>query len=275
MQQENKLIPQIYQTHAIHQETEDVFTLTLLPMNKNPFVFQPGQFNMLCAFGIGEVAISLSGDPEKTNLITHTIRKVGAVTKKLSHLKKGDYLGVRGPFGIGWPTSRCKQKEIVIIAGGIGIAPLRSLLYQLLKQEEKPAKVTLIYGARTPKDMIFINEIESMRDKLTTFLTVDRVTDMPWHHHIGVNMPLIAKAIDDPLQTMVFMCGPEVMMKFCVHTLKSHHVPTEQIYLSLERNMHCAIGHCGHCQWGPYFICKDGPVFPLQEIEPFLYKTEL
>lgn len=261
-----------YIIDEIYQESADVFSIVLSHPEAKPTSFKAGQFNMLNAFGIGECAISMSGDPKQENIITHTIRAVGPATKYLCTLKPKQSLHLRGPFGMPWPIKQVKDKSVLLIAGGIGLAPLRPVIYQLIKQQTN--NITLLYGARTPDDIIFKNAIPQWAKQFNVQVTVDQATSS-WHSHIGVVTSLIHKNLPKPKQTIVMICGPEVMMHFCLMELNQLHVPKENIYLSLERNMQCGFGHCGHCQWGPYFICKDGPVMNFKSIESWFYKKAL
>lgn len=237
--------------------------------------FVPGQFNMMTAFGVGEVAISMSGDPSKAGLI-HTVRAVGPVTAALTRLKPGDALGLRGPFGIGWPMAELAGRDVVIIAGGLGLAPLRPVLYHLVAERERYGSVALLYGTRSPDDILYRRELEAWRGRfdLEVETTVDHA-DTSWHGHVGVVTTLIPRADFDPLNATALVCGPEIMMRFAIAALKDAGVADEAIYLSMERNMKCAVAFCGHCQFGPVFVCRDGPVFRYDRVRPLLGLKEL
>lgn len=258
------MIPFRMKVKKILWETEDVFSIELEDASeeRNDFSFKPGQFNMLYAFGTGESAISISSDSSKKRSIVHTIHKIGYVTNIFSKLKKGDVIGVRGPFGSNWPVDESKGKDICIVAGGIGLAPLRPTVYHILKNRKNYGKFTLLYGARSPQDMLFRIELEQWHKKYGIQLetTVDHA-DSSWRKQVGVVPTLFDYVEISSSNTIAMICGPEVMMKFTIEALKSFGFPEENIYLSMERNMKCAIGFCGHCQLGPNFICKDGPVF--------------
>ncbi len=258
----------------VRRETADTWTLTLDP--GGAFVFAPGQFNMLYAFGVGEVPISISGDPSASDTLTHTIRAVGPVTRALCRMKPGDLVGVRGPFGTAWPVDQGKGLDVVIVAGGIGLAPLRPALYALLRQREEYGKIVLLYGARSPQDLLYRRELERWRGRfdLVVEVTVDHA-DPSWRGHVGVVTRLIPEVSFDPWNTLALVCGPEVMMRFTVQALLDRRVPAENIYLSMERNMQCGVGLCGHCQFGPYFVCKHGPVFSYPQVSPFFGKREV
>jgi NAD(P)H-flavin reductase len=272
------MLPRLYEVGKVHAETRDTFTLELLPAAGTAPTpgFLPGQFNMLSLFGVGEVAISISGDPERPQPLVHTLRAVGAVTRGLCALQKGDMVGVRGPFGIGWPLAEAAGHDVVLVAGGIGLAPLRPAVYQLLAHRRRYGRVVLLVGARSPQDLLYRRELERWRSRfdLEVTVTVDYAAG-DWNGLVGVVPALISRAGFDPSHTVAMTCGPEVMMRFAVRDLERRGVPAERIYLSMERNMKCAIGLCGHCQYGPLFICKDGPVFPYREIAPLFEVREI
>jgi NAD(P)H-flavin reductase len=231
---------------------------------------------MLTVFGVGEVPISISGSPQSPKALTHTTREVGSVTRAMRRLKPGDLLGVRGPFGSRWPVEQAAGDDVVIVAGGIGLAPLRPALCQLLSQREKYGKLVLLYGTRSPTDILFRRDLEKWRSRfdLEVHVTVDRAMGN-WRGNVGVVTTLIPKASFDPSSTVAMVCGPEVMMRHTVRELQRRGVRPENTYLSLERNMKCAIGLCGHCQFGPLFLCKDGPVFGFDRIQGLLGRREL
>jgi NAD(P)H-flavin reductase len=271
------MVPRPYAVERARQETQDTFTLELGPVNGTRTIpFAPGQFNMLYLFGVGEVPISISGDPGRPQTLVHTTRVVGTVTRTLRQLRVGDTLGVRGPFGNPWPLEEALGSDLVIVAGGIGLAPLRPVLYRVLAQREKFGKVVLLYGTRSPEDILFRRELEQWRAsfELDVHVTVDRAVGR-WRGNVGVVTTLIPRAHFDPLSTLAVVCGPEVMMRFTALELLKRGVTREHIYLSMERNMKCGIGLCGHCQFGPTFVCKDGPVFRYDRIEAFFGKREL
>ncbi|HXZ12049.1 MAG TPA: FAD/NAD(P)-binding protein [Candidatus Sulfotelmatobacter sp.] len=240
------------------------------------FSFVPGQFNMLYLFGAGEVPISISGDPAETSTIQHTIRAVGTVTSALTRLKKGDTIGMRGPFGSPWPLAEAAGKDCLIVGGAIGLAPLRPVIYRILAEREKYRRVVILYGSRTHEDILYARELEHWRGKfdLDIQLTIDYGGPL-WRGNVGVVTTLIARAPIDPANTIALVCGPEVMMRFTWMELQSSGIPPERVYLSMERNMKCAVGFCGHCQFGPTFVCKDGPVFRLDRIAAIFGKPEI
>ncbi len=271
------MLPQLYRVQRVRREIPDTFTLELEPeegVEVPPFA--SGQFNMLYVFGVGEIPISISGDPARRRPLVHTTRAVGTVSKAMRELKPEDVIGVRGPFGSHWPIERAMGKDVVIVAGGIGLAPLRSAMYQVISQREKYGKVVLLYGARTPEDILYRREVEHWRAHfdLEVYVTVDNATGR-WRGSVGVVTRLIPRAPFDPLNTVAMICGPEIMMRFTAAELEKRGVATENIFVSMERNMKCAIGQCGHCQYGPHFVCKDGPVFQYSRVQHLLTKWEI
>jgi len=257
-----------FRIKRVIRETGDTFSLALEALQgEKKFSFLPGQFNMLYVFGVGEVPISISGDPGHSKVLVHTTRAVGNVTKAMRTLKVGETIGVRGPYGAGWPVKEAEGNDIVIIAGGIGLAPLRPVIYEVLTHRAKFGKVVLLYGTRTPEDILFRKDLEKWRSRFDfdIFLTVDRATGS-WHGNVGVVTSLIRRSPFDPLNCTAMICGPEIMMRFTALELQKRGVADQSIYVSMERNMKCGIGLCGHCQLGHSFICKDGPVYKYNEI---------
>jgi NAD(P)H-flavin reductase len=273
------MLPTPWRVRRVRRDTRDTFTLDLEPVNVGDSLrFQPGQFNMLYVFGAGEVPISMSGDPAKFGAMTHTVRAVGVVTKAMSRLKRGDVIGVRGPFGASWPVEGAAGKDVVIVAGGIGLAPLRPVIYHVLARREKYGRVALLYGARMPGDILYQSELEKWRGRfdLQVEVTVDNApTGQDWRGHVGVVTTLVGGAEFDPARTVAMICGPGVMMRFTVIELQKRGVGEEGIFISMERNMKCAVGFCGHCMFGPTFICKDGAVFRFDRVGPWLSKREI
>ncbi|MEZ6057613.1 MAG: FAD/NAD(P)-binding protein [Planctomycetaceae bacterium] len=238
---------------------------------RKAYRFAPGQFNMLYLPGAGESAISISEDPANRECIAHTIRVAGNVTRTLAGLKVGSTLGLRGPFGSCWPLDECVGRDVVLVCGGIGLAPLRPVIYSLLHHREKFQRLTLCYGARSADTLLYVREFEEWSSKgLTIHTTVDRATP-EWNGHVGVVTQLLERSDRfDPANTVLFCCGPEVMMRFTLMAGRRRGLTPEQMWVSTERNMQCAVGLCGHCQLGPDFLCKDGPVFRYDRIAPFL-----
>jgi len=271
------MLPQPYRIQRVRHEIPETFTLDLVPEGGgNIPPFATGQFNMLYVFGVGEIPISISGDPTRPEPLVHTIRAVGTVSRMMQKLKPTDVIGVRGPFGSHWPLERAIGKDIVIVAGGIGLAPLRSTLYQIMKEREQYDRVVLIYGARTPEDILYRKECErwQKRSHLDVSLTVDRATSS-WGGSVGLVTKLIPRASFNAQKTMALICGPEVMMRFSALELEKCGVAAENIFVSMERNMKCAIGFCGHCQYSRSFVCKDGPIFSYGSIQDLLVKREM
>ncbi len=271
------MIPEPYRLTRVRRETRDTVTLGLAPVGGGPGpAFAPGQFNMLYLFGVGEAAVSLSGDPDRTDELLHTVRAVGPVTGGICALKRGGILGVRGPFGNSWPVDEAAGRDVVLVAGGLGLAPLRPALYRLLARRSAYGRVVLLYGTKAPANRLFRRELErwSRRPDLDVEQVVD--TGRPsWRGHVGVVTTRIARARLDPARTVALVCGPEIMMRFTLRELRRAGVAPENVYLSLERNMKCALGFCGHCQLGPAFVCRDGPVFRADGVAPLLNIREV
>ncbi|MHC4695478.1 MAG: FAD/NAD(P)-binding protein [Planctomycetota bacterium] len=240
------------------------------------FRFLPGQFNMLYVFGVGEAAISISSDPDDPSTISHTIRHVGSVTFAINGLAVGDTLGIRGPFGSNWPLEQCRGRDILLVTGGIGIAPLRSAIYQLLRHREDYGRLILLFGVRADQDMLYKTEVRewTQRKDFQVLTSVD-YPDTDWIGPVGVVTSLLRRVRLDSRRTSVFVCGPRVMNRAAAHSFLSHHVPEEHIFVSLERNMQCGVGRCGHCQYGPKFVCKDGPVFSYADVWSLFGKGEV
>lgn len=241
---------------------------------RKAYEFQPGQFNMLYLPGFGESAISISSDPATPERLLHTVRIVGNVTQGLARKSPGDQIFLRGPFGSCWPVSECHGQDLIIACGGLGLPPLRPVIYQILENRDLFGNVSLIYGARSPQDLLFTKDYQHWQQQgIQVEVTVD-LADAQWTGNVGVVPSLFDRLEIDPLKTLTFTCGPEIMMRFVIQEARSRGIPAEQIYLSMERNMNCAIGMCGHCQLGPEFICKDGPVFRSDRMEPYLHMED-
>lgn len=277
MQPMQPMLPDVYRIQRVRRELADTFTLDLAREDgRDTAPFAAGQFNMLYVFGVGEIPISISGDPGRPGPLVHTTRAVGTVSQAMRALKLGDALGVRGPYGTGWPLEQAKSKDIVLVAGGIGLAPLRPAMYEILAHRDQYGKVALLYGARTPADILYRRELEHWRAHfdLDVSVTVDRATG-DWRGSVGVVTRLIPRAPCVPSNTIALVCGPEIMMRFSAAELLTRGIAPEAIFVSMERNMKCAIGLCGHCQYQPYFVCKDGPVFPYARVQGLLSTWEL
>ena len=264
-------LPRPFVVRRIRKETHDVITVELDSSDSEPLTFRPGQFNMVYLHGTGEVPISISGDPSTPERLVHTIRSAGSVTTPMMKIRRGDVLGVRGPYGSPWPLDEAVGSDLVIIAGGIGLAPLRPLIREALDRRQQFGKLVLLYGSREPDDLIFTRDLEDWRSRFDfqVSVTVDRALGT-WKGHVGVVTTLLPKSSFDPANTVAMVCGPEVMMRFSALELLKMGVPPGQIYFSLERNMKCGVGLCGHCQFGPFFVCKDGPVFSYSSIKRLL-----
>ena len=259
------MTPIAHRVIAKRRETNDVVTLCLEPVDGPRMDFLPGQFNMLSALGVGEVAISLSGAPSELGPLRHSVRDVGAVSRALCQRALGDVVGVRGPFGTDWRvTSRGDdERDTVVVAGGIGLAPLRGAVGELVAaRAEGGGRVFVLVGARDPSQIVFGEDLAAWaRDGATVLVSVDRPSSQ-WHGHVGLVTTLLADAGFDPVNTRALLCGPEIMMRFTARALVDLGVDAEQILVSLERNMQCGLGWCGHCQLGSLLLCRDGPVVP-------------
>ena len=237
--------------------------------------FAAGQFNMLYVPGYGEAAISISSDPHCSGYLEHTVRAVGNVTAALARLQVGDTLWLRGPFGSSWPMESCRGCDLVIACGGLGLAPLRPALHHILHHRGDYGEVHLLYGARSPADLLYPGQYQAWRQAgIDVQVTVDQA-DGQWTGSVGVVTQLMDRLRLRPEQTRVLTCGPEIMMRFVALGAIRRNVPRQHIYVSMERNMQCAVGLCGHCQLGPAFVCQDGPVFTYQSLEPFMHLEDL
>jgi len=273
--QPDPFVPQIYRIGRVRRELADTTTLELTPLAGPRPAFEPGQFNMLYAFGVGEVAISVSGPTDATSFV-HTVRDVGAVSAAIAKLEAGATIGLRGPFGTSWPVKSAEGADVVFVAGGLGLAPLRPAIYHVLANRPRYGRVVILFGSRNPKDLLYRRELEQWRQRpdVNVQVTVDHA-DADWHGSVGVVPALIRRAAFDRHDSVALVCGPEVMMRFTVNALREADVAPDRIYLSMERNMKCAIGLCGHCQFGPTFVCKDGPVMRLDKIAAILAVREI
>jgi NAD(P)H-flavin reductase len=229
--------------------------------------FAPGQFYMIYVFGHGEVPISVSGDPSKTSELTFTVMAVGSVTRALCAVKPGDTIGLRGPFGSVWPVDAVKGRDVIVIAGGLGLAPLRPAIYSMLHKRNDYRDLALLYGTRQPQSIIFPEELESWRKDalIDVEVTVDNA-GRDWPGKVGVVTELLKGRNNDPARTSALICGPEIMMRFSAYALLDMGVAAENIHVSMERNMKCALRMCGRCQYGPFFVCADGPVFSFDSV---------
>jgi len=246
------------------RETSDTLTFQLAPAR--PHAFQPGQFNMLYLRGVGELPISISGDPARPEQLVHTIRAVGGVSITMQGLRKGDWLGVRGPYGNAWPVEEARGKDVLIVAGGLGLAPLRPAIYHLLNNRSQYRRIGLLYGARSPEDLLFPRELQRWAERdVWIQTTVDR-RSLGWSGNVGLVTSLFKNLSLDPDRTVAMVCGPEVMMRFAVRDLAALGLPHASTWVSMERNMKCGLGLCGQCQYGAFHVCKDGPVFRFDRV---------
>ena len=270
--------PFVAEIAEIVREAPNVSTYWLKFQDKtlqDGFHFKAGQFNMLLVPGLGEAAISISSDMEDPRRIAHTIRIAGNVTNAISRMNVGDVLGVRGPFGSWWSLDDCAGRDIVIAAGGVRLPPIRPVLYYIMHHRRDFGRVIVLYGARTPNDLQFTREYKTWQDAgIELDVTVDRGDDS-WTGRVGVVPILFYNTRIDPKNTVILTCGPEIMIRFVIFEALARRIPSERIFVSLERNMRCGIGSCGHCQIGPFFVCKDGPVFSFDKLQPYVNVEEL
>lgn len=261
------------------QEAADVFSLYLRipdPELARDYAFAPGQFNMLYLHGVGEIPISIVSDPEEPDLLMHTLRAVGRVTKGFEQLRVGDHIGVRGPFGHGWPLAQAEGRDLLLITGGLGCAPLVSVIEYVMRRRERFGQVTIIQGVKHHNDLIWRTRYEAwMRQPDTTVLLAADVADAGWSWHVGLVTDLLDQVPLGAQGAATMICGPEPMMQAAAQRCLQLGVREQDIWLSMERNMQCATGHCGHCQLGPEFICKDGPVFPYARLRTLLGRRGL
>ncbi len=259
------------------QESTDIVTLRLQltdPAHQEAFRFEAGQFNMLYVFGVGEVAISIVSDPGEPGFLDHTIRIVGRVTQVLGHMQMGEAVGVRGPFGRGWPMEGAKGKDILVVTGGLGCAPVVGAIEYIFRRRNEYGTMTILHGVKTPHDLLYRERYDAWRHQTNTH--VQLASDEPgktWQSHVGVVTELFDDLQLDPNKTVVMMCGPEIMMRVACNMLTHKGLCPDAMYVSLERHMECGIGLCGHCQLGPFFLCKDGPIMRLDQIIPFIGKV--
>ncbi len=270
------MLPRPFRITGRRVDTADTVTLRLEPLDGRPLYFTAGSFMMVEVFGVGEVPISISGDPGQPGVLEHTIRDVGAVTHALVESGPGTVLGVRGPYGNGWQVADAAGGDLLVVAGGIGLAPLRPAILEALSRRADFARIVLLYGARRSEDVLFADELATWRDRFGVDLeiTVDYRTP-GWDGQVGLVTSLVPRAGFDPGSTLALVCGPEVMMRLVATALIDRGVPASRIRLSMERNMHCGIGLCGHCQLRELFICVDGPVLPYDRLDALLTVAEL
>lgn len=257
------------------EETHDTVTLAVDPP-RGWEGFRPGQFNMLYAFGVGESAISISGDPADSGRLLHTVRRVGKVTQALAGLQRGDVIGIRGPYGTPWPLGYSAGRDVVVVAGGIGLAPLRPAVHELLENRDRYGRVLILLGARTQADLLYPEQVQEWRGRFDVDcqVTLDSAAG-GWRGRVGVVTTLIPRAEFDADRAVAMVVGPEIMMRFAAAELVGRGMSTSRVFVSLERNMKCGIGACGHCQVGAKFVCRDGAVFGYDEAESLFSVREV
>lgn len=270
-------LPRPFRLIDVERETHDTITLVSEPADGLPVpTYLPGQISMLGVPGVGEAPISISGDPAEKGVLTHTLRAVGSVTTKLATLSVGAPLSVRAPFGTPWPIDLAVDGDLLLVAGGIGIAPLSPVIHHVLGHRAAHRRVILLYGARSPSDLVFRDRLDRLAfgEAIEVAITVDRA-DEHWEWDVGMVTRLIGRVGLNPEATTSMICGPEVMMKAVVRDLLTRGVAPDRTFVTMERNMHCGAGFCGHCQFGPEFVCKDGPVFPWPRVADLLLVPEV
>jgi NAD(P)H-flavin reductase len=273
---EDPMVPRSFVVTRTRQDTRDTATLWLTAMDGAPLAFEPGQFTMLQAYGVGEVPVSISGDPADDGVLQHTIRDVGSVSHALATAEAGARLGVRGPFGVGWDVGTARGRDVVIVAGGIGLAPLRPAVLEICANRAAYGEVTLLYGARTPAERLFTDELPrwAAEHGVAVHVTVDR-SDDSWRGPVGLVTDLVDRVVFRPELATVLVCGPEVMMRHTAAAFLDRGVAPADVRVSMERNMKCGIGLCGHCQLRELFICQDGPVLGYGLVASLLTQAEL
>lgn len=253
------------------QESPTIFTLHLRfldSLHHDQFVFYPGQFNMLYLYGVGEVAISIVSDPDEKHVLTHSIRAVGRVTRALEKLQAGDRIGVRGPYGRGWPLEETKNKDVVVLTGGLGCAPSVSIIDYIIARRTQYGHLSILQGVKHSDDFIYRKKYAIWEKSPNTEIHIAADEAGPkWPWNVGYVTDMVERIHLKPENTIVMLCGPEVMMNTAVKVFQKKGISDENLYLSMERNMECGLGQCGHCQYGGFFICKDGPIFAYSEIK--------
>lgn len=265
----NPYLPREAQVMERLHESPSIFTLRLR-VGEGGIHFAPGQFNMLYLYGVGEVPISIVSDPTDERLLDHTIRSLGRVTRGLEQLQAGDRVGLRGPFGRGWPVREAEGRNLLVVTGGLGCAPVVAVINYVLLRRERFGRLTIIQGVKHVEDLIWRNRYEYWRTlpNVEVLIAADHGGPL-WPYHVGLVTQVFDRATISP-DSFVMLCGPEPMMQAAIPKLTARGVSEDSIWLSMERNMHCAVAHCGHCQFGPRFVCRDGPVFPYPEVKDLL-----
>lgn len=268
--------PRLLRVTEVTDETRDVRSLRATPIDGEPLPhFIPGQFALWSAFGEGECALSLTGLPGETRSAACTFKRVGRVTSGLRRLDVGDVVGVRGPFGNGFPLAESKRSEtpleghnLLLVAGGIGLAALRSLVGHVLGRRERFGRVTLLVGARTPGDLLYRDHFEGWQQaSVSLVLTVDPGGETPeWHGRVGLVPQVLAELAPSPAETVALVCGPPAMIRFTLMELERLDFPRGSVYTSLEARMKCGVGKCGRCNIGSFYVCRDGPVVTAEQL---------
>ncbi|MFY9268368.1 MAG: FAD/NAD(P)-binding protein [Candidatus Manganitrophaceae bacterium] len=277
--QQHPLLPQQAEIVEKRREARGVYTYRLRLCDetiRRSYRFLPGQFNMVYLFGVGEVPISIVSDPSDPELLDHTIRIVGNVTDGLERLGKGEIIGLRGPYGSAWPLKEAEGKEVIIVTGGLGCAPVVSVINYIVQRRDAFGRLKILHGVKTPKDLLYRERFRAWKSIPNTevYLTVDH-PDRQWRYSVGVVTNLFSQIEVDLEKSLVMMCGPEIMMRYATRDLIGQGLSPERIYVSLERNMKCAVAFCGHCQLGPVFLCREGPVFRYDQVQKWIEKREL
>ena len=270
------MLPRPFEVRARRPELADSLTLEMAAVDGAPLHFAPGQFTMLYVHGVGEIAISISGNPANGDTLVQTIRGVGAVSNALCSLSEGQRVGVRGPLGTAWPVEQALGKHLMVVAGGLGLAPTRPIIYWALANRDRIKGLSIVYGTRSPDQILYAQQVLGWATTkgVDVGVTVDRAPD-DWTGRVGVVTELIPGLLRAPDETVAMVCGPEIMMRFAAQSLADAGVAQEDIYVSMERNMKCGIGWCGHCQLGPHLICRDGPVFAYPAVRDLMTVWEL
>lgn len=267
----NPYLPRQVEVVERIQESPSLFTLRLKFTEQSfqqQYSFEPGQFNMLYLHGVGEVPISIVSDPKDEHIMDHTIRNVGRVTNGLANLKTGDRIGIRGPFGRGWPLAAAERKDVVVVTGGLGCAPVVSVINYIMNRRERFGMVNIVQGVKHSSDFIWQERYDQWRKAPDTNVLLAADAGEPlWPWHIGPVTGMFEELEFDKNRVIILMCGPEGMMRVVIKHMLEQGLGESDMWLSMERNMQCAVGHCGHCQYGAKFVCKDGPVFCYEEVK--------
>jgi NAD(P)H-flavin reductase len=267
---DNIYLPSIATVKEVRPETPDISTFVVTfddPEVSDSFTYRPGQFAELSVFGVGECPIGIASSPTWKDCLEFCVRAVGTVSNALHDLEAGDKLGVRGPLGNGWPTVEIEGKDLLFIGGGIGLPPLRSLIQYVLDNRERYGEVQIVYGARSPQDLVYKEELKQWEERSDVDLavTVD-VGDDTWDGPVGFVPPFLREINPSPKNRVAFTCGPPIMIRLVVGALEEMGYPFADIVTTLEMKMKCGVGKCGRCNIGDKYICRDGPVFTFEEL---------